>query len=210
MKLENLNGHEVNVYNMPGFVPGIVDEAYLKNLGVEVTPSQETLEGLKRGSELFIRRFSDATLIPRPQLTLKEIDLDSPLEIHNYTGKCPTLTYEINPVKGCNVGCMYCLVTDGVHENELEAYTNYPELIGKFLEEHYGEQHYYYFSPKTEALQEPTLQTGIAHRILREFIRHYEKHPDSKARLFIASKAGAKQLLVPFEGETTGGFTTGG
>ncbi len=202
MELENLNGHETNVYNLQGFTPEVVDESYLKKLGVKACPSDETLAGLKKGSELFIKRLAEGTVIPRPRLTMKEIDLDSPVEIHNYTGKCPTLTYEINPVKGCNVGCMYCLVTDGVHENELEAYTNYPEYIGKFLEEHYAEQHYYYFSPKTEALQEPTLQTGIAHRILKEFIRHYEKHPDSRARLFIASKAGDRQLRYSFEGES--------
>jgi hypothetical protein len=62
--------------------------------------------------------------------------------------------------------------------------------------------HYYYFSPKTEAFQEPTLKTGIAHRILKEFIRHFEEYPDSNARLFVASKAGAKHLLCEYEGET--------
>ena len=46
------------------------------------------------------------------------------------------------------------------------------------------------------------MQTGIAHRVLKEFIAHYEKHPDSKARLFIASKAGYRQLMYEYEGET--------
>ena len=202
MELTNLNGHDVNIYNLEGFSPTIVDERYLADLGVKVQPSEETLAGLKRGSELFIQRLASGTVIPRPNLELAEIDLDTPPEIHNYTGRCPTLTYEINPVRGCNVGCLYCLVTDGVHEQQLVTYTNYDLYVRKMLEDHLGEQHYYYFSPKTEALQEPTLQTGIAHKVLREFIRHYELHPESKARLFMATKGGERQLLYKYEGET--------
>ncbi len=202
VKLNNLYHHEVDIYSLPGFVPQIVDEDYLRKLGVTALPSAETLEGLKRGSEIFQRRMQQRCVIPVPQLALDEIDVNSELEIHNYTGKCPTLTYEINPVSGCNVGCLYCLVTDGVHENQLKAYTNYHLLVRRVLEEKWNEQHYYYFSPKTEALQEPSLQTGIAHRVLKEFIAHYEKHPDSKARLFIASKAGYRQLMYEYEGET--------
>ena len=55
---------------------------------------------------------------------------------------------------------------------------------------------------KTEAFQEATLLTGIAHRILHEFISHFAQHPSSKARLFIASKAGAKHLEYTFNGES--------
>lgn len=65
-----------------------------------------------------------------------------------------------------------------------------------------NQEHYYYFSPKTEAFQEATLFTGIAHRILREFIDHYRRNPESKARLFIASKAGARHLRCEYEGES--------
>lgn len=202
MKLQNLNGHEVNVYNMESFSPVIVNEDYLTELGVKTKPSKETLAGLRRGSELFIKRLEAGTVIPRPNLELDTIDLNEEPEIHNYTGKCPTLTYEINPTIGCNVGCMYCLVTDGVHEQQLKTYTNYDLFVRKILEDHLGEQHYYYFSPKTEALQEPTLQTGIAHKILREFVRHYELHPESKARLFMATKGGEKQLRYEYEGES--------
>jgi DNA repair photolyase len=46
------------------------------------------------------------------------------------------------------------------------------------------------------------LQTGIAHDILREFIDHFNRHPESQARLFIASKAGVKQLHVRHRGES--------
>ncbi|MDD3217565.1 MAG: hypothetical protein PHC41_01330 [Lachnospiraceae bacterium] len=250
MEFKQLYQHDTNVYSMEGFEPAIVDGEYLKNLGVTVEPSQSTLEGLIRGSEVFMKRLENNTVIPKSNARLEELDPETvETEIHNYTGRCPTLTFEINPVKGCHVGCQYCLVTDGVHEQELVAYSNYHLYVRKLLEEMNGTpqaevtkediakknqllqdlakaiehepekkkeienqiveiskgknwKHYYYFSPKTEALQEPTLATGIAHRILKEFIAHFEKYPDSNARLFIASKAGAKHLLYEYEGET--------
>lgn len=200
--LENISPNARGATRLPGLTPQLVDRDYLHNLNVNVTPSAETLDGLVRGSNLFKERLGNDKLIPRPVVELTEIDLNSDFEIHNYTGKCPVLTYEISPVKGCNVGCLYCLVTDGVHEQELKAYTNYHLLVRRILEEKKGARHYYYFSAKTEAFQEPTLQTGIAHNIVREFITHFARHPQSQARLFIASKAGVKQLLVEHEGET--------
>ena len=128
-------------------------------------------------------------------------------EIHNYTGRCPTLTYEINPVQGCGIGCMYCLVNDGLHQPVIKAFGNYHLYVRRLLEQMNGEgsenrNHYYYFSPKTEAFRAATLQTGIAHRILREFIDHFRRCHQSKARLFIATKAGKSDLMVADEGET--------
>lgn len=200
--------HETDVYNLEGFAPRVVDSLYLKSLGADVDPDEATLEALKRGSEIFKSRFDSRSLIPKPRFGETHGDpSEVQTEIHNYTGRCPTLTYEINPVKGCGVGCQYCLVTDGVHERELEVDLDYPLYVRKLLEEKNGpgsdnKAHYYYFSPKTEAFQEATLLTGVAHRILREFIRHFGNNPDSKARLFIASKAGARHLLVEDGGET--------
>ena len=205
---EPVYSHRSTVYNLPGFEPGKVDGAYLKALGVRVEPSEETLEALRRGSEVFERRFREHLLIPRQRFCLENIAPASVTpEIHNYTGRCPTLTYEINPVRGCTVGCQYCLVSDGVHEQELMAYDNYHLYVRRLLEDHNGPgsdnaRHYYYFSPKTEAFQEATLYTGIAHRILREFIEHFRRCPHSNARLFIASKAGAKHLQIADGGET--------
>ena len=195
-----------NVYNLPGFAPAAVDGQYLEDLGVRVTPSPETLEALRKGSEVFLRRWETRTLIPRQRFGLDRIDpYTVQPEIHNYTGRCPTLTYEINPVGGCTVGCQYCLVSDGVHERELLAHENYHLYVRELLERENGEgsankNHYYYFSPKTEAFQEATLLTGIAHRILQEFIGHYRRNPASRARLFIASKAGARHLEYQYEG----------
>lgn len=200
--------HKGSVYKMEEFHPAVVDQAYLKELGVTVAPSPETLEGLQRGSEVFEQRLKAHKLIPEQRYFLDTIDpLQEKPEIHNYTGRCPTLTYEINPVKGCSVGCLYCLVSDGVHEQPLMAHENYHLYVRELLEKHNGVgsknlEHYYYFSPKTEAFQEATLLTGIAHRILREFIDHFRRNPESKARLFIASKAGAKHLQCEDEGES--------
>ena len=197
-----------NVYNLEDFSPEIIDEAYLKRLGVKTIPAEETLDGLRSGSELLIRGLRNKTLIPEPLYRTVETDPDSiETEIHNYTGRCPTLTYEINPVLGCGVGCQYCLVTDGKHRQELIAIDNYHLYVKKLLDEKNGAgsenvNHYYYFSPKTEAFQEPTLLTGIAHRILHAFVDHFAENPDSKARLFIASKAGAKHLEYKYDGES--------
>jgi len=200
--LQPIYYHEPDVYSIPGFKASTIDREYLKNLGISVKPDDDTIEGLIHGSELFIKRLKNKTVIPSPSVTLAKIDLDSELEIHNYTERCPTLTYEVTPVEGCMVGCLYCLVTDGVHEQPLVAYDNYHELLFRFMETHKDDEHYYYFSAKTEAFHEPTLQTGIAHNILRTFIEHYKKYPDSMARLFIASKAGIKHLKVKHEGES--------
>lgn len=201
IRLRNFNVNSKDVYNLKGFQARVVDRDYLNSLGVRVVPSVETLKGLINGSIVFNERLKGGTVIPGPELEIIETDVNGEMDVHNYTGACPALTYEINPVIGCNVGCLYCLVTDGVHINKMKAFSNYHLLVRRILEEKYKEPHYYYFSPKTEAFQEPTLQTGIAHNILKEFINHYERHPDSKARIFIASKAGTRQLLYRYNGE---------
>ena len=247
---ENLYTHDVDAYSMPGFTPRVVDATYLSDLGVSVSPSSETLEKLTEGSKVVQQRYAQHKIIPVPHAVLvDEVPDISTTTIHNYTGSCPTLTFEINPVVGCNVGCQYCLVTDGVHEQQIKIYDNYHLYVRNLLREMNGTpiaeptaedvreknrllgelaeamqsapekkaeierqitelsrgknwNHYYYFSPKTEALQEPTLVTGVAHRILKEFIAHFEEYPNSNARLFIASKAGIKHLLAEYEGET--------
>ncbi len=242
--------HEFDAYNLPGFVPQIIDKDYLKDLGVGVTPSSETMKRLFEGSVVFKKRFEERTLLPLSRAVQTDIVPEKvDTEIHNYTGRCPTLTFEINPVKGCNVGCQYCLVSDGVHEQQINILENYHLYVRKLLSEMNGSSqkevssedikrrnqllaelasaiesapdkkteienkiteisrgknwnHFYYFSPKTEAFQETTIKTGVAHRILKEFIRHFEEYPDSHARLFVASKAGVKHLLYEYEGET--------
>jgi len=199
--------HTSKIDHLKDFIPSIVDARYLKQLGVTTLPSTQTLERLCRGSVILSERLRKGTLIPNTSFLLSNTDIgEIQPEIHNYTGRCPTLTYEINPVRGCALGCQYCLVTDGSHEQPLIAHDNYHLYVRHLLESNHGDasenaEHFYYFSPKTEALQEATLITGIAHNILREFINHYQRHPSSRARLFVASKAGYAQLLYPHEGD---------
>jgi DNA repair photolyase len=202
VELRPLNQAPCLVEELEGFSPGIVDRDYLAQLGVEVVPRSATLEGLIRGSQNLRRRLRRGNLAPRSRVVLVEADTEAELEIHNYTGACPTLTYEINPVLGCHVGCLYCLVTDGSHEQEITVWANYADLVARVLEQRHRERHFYYFSPKTEALTASTLQTGVAHEILRAFIAHYQRHPGSLARLFIASKAGTRELNAEHEGQS--------
>ncbi len=167
----------------------------------EIAVDDEVKTRAVEGSKYFDRRAKDGTLFPKLTCQIAEIDPEEKLLIHNYTGACPVETYEVNPSEGCNVGCVYCLVDDGIHR-PVTAYQNYHELIANRLEEHYETDHFFYFSPKTEALCEATLETGIAHNILKTFLRHYEKHPDSRARLFIASKAGREALEYRYDGDS--------
>lgn len=191
-----------DVPSLRGFEPAIVDRDYLEALGVNVVPSDATVEALVRGSHLLRRRLDQGTLIPRSRITIRRDTVEGPLQVHNYTGTCPTSTYEVNPIMGCHVGCLYCLVSDGSHERELELLEGYPEYLARALDEKLGQRCFFYFSPKTEALQEPTLQTGLAHEILRVFIRHFRDHPRSQCRLFMATKAGYQHLAVRHDGET--------
>ena len=136
IEMRNLYEHDINAYNLEGFQPQIVDADYLKKLGVTIEPSEETLQGLIRGSKMFKKHLEEHCVIPKSVLYLEDCDPDKvETEIHNYTGRCPTLTFEINPIKGCHLGCQYCLVTDGVHEQKLVAYENYHLYVRKLLEE---------------------------------------------------------------------------
>jgi DNA repair photolyase len=85
---------------------------------------------------------------------------------------------------------------------QVSVFTNYVDRLKASLERNTARPLFYYFSPKTEAFSEPHLFNGMAHNILRAFIDHYDKHPDSKCRIFIASKGGLKHLFVRHRGDT--------
>ena len=76
MDLKNFYSHDTNVYNLEGFVPQIVDAEYLRNLGVTAQPSEATLQGLIKGSKLFMERVQNRTVIPVSKLTIENIDPD--------------------------------------------------------------------------------------------------------------------------------------
>ena len=159
------------------FQPQIVDANYLKQLGVTIEPSEETLQGLIRGSQMFKKRLEEHTVIPKSVLYLEDCDPDAvETEIHNYTGRCPTLTFEINPIKGCHLGCQYCLVTDGVHEQKLVAYENYHLYVRKLLEEMNGACSEQPDAVKPEDIQERS-------RLLQELAKAIVEVPEKKKEI---------------------------
>lgn len=197
-----LEGNKKNdLYNLEGFRPIIIDDSFLKSLGI-IDVSNSAREGLREGSLNFQRLFKKGRLTSPRKYSV--IDLKNKnFEMHNYTGMCPTNVIEVNPGGGsCSVSCLYCLVSDGHQIDPTVVYENYPELVGEELEKRKNNKCFFYLSPKIEAFSEPLLETGISHQILRTFIRHYEKNPNSKARLFIASKAGLKHLGFENERES--------
>ena len=81
IEMRNLYEHETDAYNLEGFKPQIVDAEYLKQLGVTIEPSEETLQGLIRGSKLFMKRLEEHTVIPKSVLYLEDCD---PETVENY------------------------------------------------------------------------------------------------------------------------------
>lgn len=168
---------------------------------IGISVCDEVIEKAIEGTALFRARYDNGILFPKQFCNFKDAELDLEPEIHNYTGQCPVQTYEINPVEGCNVGCAYCLVNDGIHPEPV-VHGNYAEIVSGWLTRYRHSEHFFYFSPKTEAFCEATLQTGVAHNILRAFVRHYAEYPDSLVRLFVASKAGVQALMFTHDGES--------
>jgi DNA repair photolyase len=190
------------LYNLQGFTPEIINQKYLDELKLEKKVSNETLLELQRGSLLFAKKFKNKSLIPKISWIEKDINFNEPLKVHRYTNKCPTDVLEIDPMVGCNVNCLYCLVSNGDHSSQKILYKNYGDYLRHKLEEEAGEDHYYYFAPKSEPFQEASLRTGIAHDILREFITFFKKNQTTKSKVFIISKSGKKELQVKHKGDT--------
>lgn len=200
-KVDNLRKSENRLYDLHGFVPKIINQDYIKELKLRVKPSNETIEELKKGSSLFAEGYKNRSLVAELSWILKDIPLDKPLKSHRYTSKCPIDVLEVDPVVGCNVNCLYCLVTDGDHSAQKIVYKNYGSYLRHKLEQENGADHCYYFAPQTEPFQVSTLQTGIAHDILREFISYFKKNPKSKSKVFILSKAGKEELQCKNNGD---------
>lgn len=194
-------------YEIPGFRPLEIDRDLLVRAGIDYPISDEVDRELVEGSRRFRELFSNRRLAPEKAYVETAAPVEQELEIHNYTGMCPTNVLEVTPSKGsCACACQYCLVTDGSHIAPISVYTNYVERLRNSLQRNSDQPLFYYYSPKTEAFSEPHLWNGLAHQILRTFIQHYDKNPGSKCRLFIASKAGIKHLLVRNGGETVLGL----
>ncbi|NTW99422.1 MAG: hypothetical protein HGB35_05755 [Geobacteraceae bacterium] len=188
---------------LKGFSPLKIDSCQLADLGLDYEITPEVASQLVTGSEWFSKLYENNNLTPGDHYQESLTDINQALEIHNYTGLCPANVLEISPSVGsCAVACQYCLVTDGNHVKPITVFTNYTERLANSLEHNRQKPLFYYFSPKTEAFSEPHLFNGIAHDILRTFVRHFEKYPDSPVRIFIATKAGPKHLQVRHKGDS--------
>ncbi|NMW21197.1 MAG: hypothetical protein HKK67_06120 [Chlorobiaceae bacterium] len=190
-------------YDVEEFVQIKIDVNLLKQSGVDYPISQQVASELLLGSAWFSKLYNNKNLTAGNHYVEGLTDVLEELEIHNYTGLCPTNVLEVSPSAGsCAVACQYCLVTDGNHVRPITVYTNYTERLANSLERNRNNPIFYYFSPKTEAFSEPHLFNGIAHDIIRTFVRHFDRYPDSAVRIFIATKAGTKHLQVQHKGDS--------
>ena len=188
---------------LEGFVPLRIDRDVIAKLGVDYPLQESVAAQLVQGSEWFSELYRSGNLTPGNRYLESLTDPEQELEIHNYTGMCPTNVLEVSPSAGsCAVACQYCLVTDGNHVKPITVFKNYAERLATSLERNRDKALFYYFSPKTEAFSEPHLHNGLAHDIMRTFVRHFDAHPDSAVRIFIATKAGPQHLQVANGGES--------
>ncbi len=189
--------------DLKGFAPLDIENTVLNEPGRDYTISQNVTSELLRGSEWFGQLYKNNNLTPGNHYQESLTESNEELEIHNYTGLCPTNVLEVSPSSGsCAVACQYCLVTDGNHVKPITVYTNYAERLANSLERNRNRSIFYYFSPKTEAFSEPHLFNGIAHEIIRTFVRHFDRHPDSAIRIFIATKGGPRHLDITHKGDS--------
>lgn len=196
-KITNLK----NCYELENFKPININAQLLDKLDIGYHVSEEVNNALEEGSDWYRKLFENRLLNPATNYNLVLTDPSKELEIHNYTGICPTNVLEVSPIDGsCSIGCQYCLVTDGKHLKKTDVFSNYPEKLTASLLRNRHKNIFYYFSPKTEAFSEPLLYSGMAHQIIKCFIEHYKLFPDSGIRLFIATKAGLKHLEFKHEG----------
>lgn len=190
-------------YDLPGFAPVAVNKEFLEARGIDYPLTQEIERELEAGSAWYRLLFENRSLNPVKAYEQVPTEFDKELEVHNYTGICPTNVLEVSPSEGsCAVGCQYCLVTDGKQVKGIRLFEDYAQRLGRSLERNRERALFYYFSPKTEAFSETHLFNGVAHAILRTFIRHFEQYPDSKIRLFIATKAGPRHLEIRHKGDS--------
>lgn len=189
--------------SLPNFKPMMIDDALIDSLGLPYPVLPAVRAALAAGSARYKMLFDNNALQPGSVYLEEAVAADQELEIHNYTNICPTNVYEITPSSGsCSISCQYCLVTDGNQCKPITVYTNYTERLKASLERNKDKSVFYYFSPKTDAFSEPLLVSGVAHDILRTFIDHNQRHPDTRIRLFICSKAGMKQVSEAHRGDT--------
>lgn len=195
--------HGEACYEKKDFKPLHVTPKLLKQEKIlyPLTPIVE--QQLEDGYQRFMNLYQHHQLFPTNHFVETFVDPNEELEVHNYTGMCPKNVLEVTPSSGsCSYACQYCLVTDGKQCKPISVFTNYTDKLKNSLERNKNRNIFYYFSPKTDAFSDTHLTHGIAHDIVRTFVDHYQKYPDSKVRIFIASKAGMVHLNSKHKGDT--------
>ena len=95
-------------YDLKGFSPLKIDENMQAELGLGYQISRHVASELLLGSEWFARLYETRNLTAGNHYIESTTDPDEELEIHNYTGLCPTNVLEVSPSSGsCAVGCQY-------------------------------------------------------------------------------------------------------
>ena len=121
-------------YEIENFRPIFIDKAFLAEIGMEYPISPLVEQELINGSLWYRKLFDAKALNPLEAYCQSETDVSKELDIHNYTGICPTNVLEVSPSEGsCSVGCQYCLVTDGKHIQQIKTFGNYTERLANSL-----------------------------------------------------------------------------
>ena len=106
---------------------------------------------------------------------------------HANSPACPKRMLELNPAFGCEFQCAYCGIyaLEKEYFGEVIVYDDFPDYLDRWLGEHHDapDDHYFYFSAKTDCFQPALLNSGITLACLRILRRH-------RAPYFLVTKAG--------------------
>ncbi|MCP4247257.1 MAG: hypothetical protein GY778_09435 [bacterium] len=127
--------------------------------------------------------------IPKAIQVIHRAGIDSLAESvqHANSPACPTRMLGLDPAFGCELRCAYC----GIYALEKEyfgqviVYDDFPGYLDDWLSEHQAvvEDHYFYFSAKTDGFQPALVESGITLEILEVLKKH-------RARYFLVTKGG--------------------
>ncbi len=192
----------------------IVNERYLRKLGVKTGVSEKTIGKLEKGSTLASQLYAGFGNRP-PLLSLSEelerrfitIPEDMVLKPHKNTKKCPPNIVEVTPVQeGCQINCQYCLTFSLLGlQKEVLVFSDYAswfreQLHANRVKNSKDRGTMYYFSPKTEAFSPQMVRDGITGSILGAFADHVNDEtsrmgmcPDT---LMIITKAGVEDIQI--------------
>jgi DNA repair photolyase len=115
--------------------------------------------------------------------------IDELAEIVNHANSpaCPGRMLELNPAFGCAFRCAYCGIyaLEQEYFGEVVVYDDYPAYLDDWLTEHRtaDDDHYFYFSAKTDCFQPALIESGITLACLEILRKH-------RAPYFLVTKGG--------------------